>query len=121
MPRADVHAAIRGRSTEAAADLDQLIALLDGHKTTLDQVLALEATAVKQGADNVTRHNLNALGNRARRFLRRIEGTLNLPVLGSAHDDLGEWGENGWAPAIRDLARSAEFHASYITTKAKAA
>lgn len=111
MSRADTHRLIRARSPQAAADLDALVALLDGHRATLNAVLAFEAAA--SGADNVTRHNLTMLGNRARAYLRRIERALDLPVLGSARDDLGEWGENGWAPTIRDIARSAEFHASY--------
>lgn len=111
MARADVHAAIRARSETDAADLDALIALLAEHTETLNAVLALEAAAVDQGADHVTRPNLNALGNRARKFLRQIERSLNRPILGSAHDDLGLWGRNGHAPAIADMLRSAEYQA----------
>ena len=117
MSRADVHAAIRAKG--GSADLDALIALLEGHKATLNRVLELEAAS--QRADNVTRHNLNMLGNRARKFLRRIDRSLDRPLLGSAHDDLGYWGRNGCAPTIDDTLRSAEFHASYAVGRKAAA
>lgn len=57
----------------------------------------------------VTRIILNGLDDDARRYLRRIEKALRCPVEGP-YGTLGEFGENGCAPAIRDIIRQAKWH-----------
>jgi hypothetical protein len=86
-------------------------ALLAGHRTQLQRVIAL---AEQGGRDKVTQYLLDGLAGRARSYLRRIEATLKRPVFHPTHGDLGLWGENGLAPTIRSIVRSAEFHASYV-------
>lgn len=99
-----------------AADLVALEHLLAGHREKLQRVIDI---AHQDGRDRVTQRILDRLAHRARGYLSSMDLTLSRPVLHPTHGSLGLWGNNGLAPNIRDLLRSAEFHANYVPMEVK--
>lgn len=98
--RAAVYAELRRRGEGERLDL--LLALLASHQTALNETIRL---ADRWPADL----NMIGLRKRAALFLHHISWALDCPDLGSG-GHLGEWGENGAAPSIRDLLAGARWH-----------
>ncbi len=82
-------------------------ALLHRHRAEMETMLAMNAQA---DVRPVTRTVLNGLDAEARRYLAQIERALVSPTQGFTGSTLGRWGENGKAPAVRDLCQRAERH-----------
>lgn len=93
--------------------------LLHAHRTALETMLDMNAAAP---VDRVTRLILDGLDRQARHFLRRItraETDLRRSPENFERMTLGEFGENQFAPAIRDICKQAEFHRAMAATKAQ--
>jgi hypothetical protein len=101
------HAAIRAQGH--GDKLDRLVALLEGHRASLNEVIRLAAYP----PDRIAAISLKALDKRARATLRAIDATLDNPLIGdSPYGSLGDWGANGSDVQIRDMLSSARFYAS---------
>lgn len=79
------------------------------NKAALAEIIALAAPT----GDPATDFILARLADKARRWMGAIERAERTPFLSPAgEDDLGHWGENGRAPAIRQMLVSARLHAA---------
>lgn len=88
--------------------LDRLITLLAGHRAAFEEVIALEGQGPTRVANMIIAEKVKS----ARGGIKAIERTLDDPqISGSAYGSLGDWGQNGRAPQVADLVRSARFHA----------
>lgn len=76
--------------------------LLAGHEKLLREVRAIAHRHPKSKI-------LAALGQSAIAALAAIEVTRRKPQLEPPYSSLGWWGENGQAPRVRDLLKSARF------------
>lgn len=90
--------------------------------TDLRADLSTVLTFAAQHPDNIP---LSGLAVLARRYSAELRGACASPDLspgiGHNFNDFGRWGENGHAPAIRDLAESARFHAARAAEAMEAA
>ena|SRR5690349_8074006 len=94
----------RGGLAENFTREARLTAVLEQHKRDLADVIAIAGR-------NQSNRILSQLGEKAVRILQTIGRIESSPFLtASGFDDLGEWGENGRAPAIRGMLTEAKFH-----------
>lgn len=79
--------------------------LLSEHRKALETMLRNNAAA---HVTRIARLSLNALDDRARTWLARIEREARSPSEGFTGSTLGMFGENGAAPGLRDICRQAQ-------------
>jgi hypothetical protein len=84
----------------------EIPALLSAHRTALEAMIEANARAE---VNRVTRIILDSLDEQARKYLRLVARHEADPDTGP-YGTVGALGENGAAPAIRDLVRQAERH-----------
>lgn len=100
--RAVIHRLLRERGQ--GDRLDRLIAMMDGHKATLNEAISIVSSYPGDGfAEQIVCD--------AKAALRAIEKELDLPVLGVRSGSLGTWGRNGNAARIEGLLTSAQHFA----------
>lgn len=95
-------------------------ALLASHRDALETLIEANAAPYPR----VTRLLLDGTTRQAIRYLRRIahaEDEMRRAPDAFAGLILGEFGENGCAPAIRDICKRAEMHRTAAMTEARAA